>query len=431
MLDANFIRKHTDAVRAAIKNKNEKADLDAWLATDEKKRKAQTELEGHLATRNRVSEEVSRLKRDKQDASAQIAQVGEIKLRIKTLEEDVRKLEEELRERSLWLPNCPAADVPVAADAAGNVEVRHWGDRKQFDAKPIPHWDLATKLGILDFPRATKLSGSGFVLWKGLGARLARALLNFMLDLHTEAHGYTEVFPPFLVNRDSMRATGQIPKLENDMYRCDADDLFLIPTAEVPVTNIHRDEVLKAADLPIYYTAYSACFRREAGAAGQDTRGLIRVHQFDKVELVKFVRPEHSYDELETLLGHAEKVLQLLGLEYRVVKLSTGDMSFASAKTYDIEAWAPGVGKWLEVSSCSNFEDFQARRAGIRFRDDDGKVRFVHTLNGSGLALPRTAICLLETYQQADGSVQLPDILLPYMEGRQTLTPAGAGPRPE
>lgn len=280
-------------------------------------------------------------------------------------------------------------------------------------------------LNILDLERSSKITGSGFILLKGPGAKLERALFCFMLDLHTREHGYTELFPPFLVNRTSMTGTGQLPKLEEDMYRTSPDDLFLVPTAEVPVTNIHRDEILSYKDLPVYYTAYTPCFRREAGSYGKDTRGIIRVHQFNKVELVKLVRPETSYDELESLLGNAEKVLQLLGLEYRVVKLSTGDMSFAAAKCYDIEVWAPGADKFLEVSSCSNFEDFQARRMNIRFRDEDGKLRFVHTLNGSGLALPRTVIAILETYQNKDGSITIPDVLQPYMGGIRIIARQG------
>lgn len=321
----------------------------------------------------------------------------------------------------LRIPNIPSADTPIGKDEKDNVVVKTWGNRKVFDFTPLPHWELGRILDILDLERSSKISGSGFILLKGLGAKLERALFSFMLDLHTREHGYTELFPPFLVNRTAMTGTGQLPKLEEDMYRTAVDDLFLVPTAEVPVTNIHRDEIFSYKDLPVYYTAYTPCFRREAGSYGKDTRGIIRVHQFNKVELVKLVRPETSYHELELLVGNAEKVLQLLGLEYRIVKLCTGDMSFAAAKCYDIEVWSPGLDKFLEVSSCSNFEDFQSRRINVRFRDEDGKIGFVHTLNGSGLALPRTVIALLETYQQKDGSIVIPDVLYPYMSGIKVI----------
>jgi len=317
----------------------------------------------------------------------------------------------------LRIPNVPAADVPAGEDSKSNEVVKTWGTRKTFAFKPLPHWDLGKALDILDFERASKITGGGFALFKREAARMERALFNFMLDLHTHEHGYVEVFPPFLVNRASMTGTGQLPKLEEDMYRTAADDLFLIPTAEVPVTNLHRDEILPHKQLPIYYTAYTACFRREAGSYGKDTKGLMRVHQFDKVEMVKFTRPETSYQELETLLQAAEKVLQLLGLEYRVLKLCAGDLSFSASKCYDIEIWAPGIERWLEISSCSNFEDFQARRCNIRFRDEDGKVRFVHTLNGSGVALARLILTIIETYQRQDGSIEVPEVLRPYMGG--------------
>jgi seryl-tRNA synthetase len=319
------------------------------------------------------------------------------------------------------VPNIPAPDVPVGRTGADNVEVRRWGKPPGFEFQPRAHWDIGSDLGILDFERAAKVAGSNFALFKGAGARLVRALYSFMLDLHTREHGYTEVFPPFLVNRGAMTGTGQLPKLEEDMYHLDADDLFLIPTAEVPVTNLYRDEILNHEDLPIRHTAYTACFRREAGSYGRETRGLLRVHQFDKVEMVKFVHPEKSYEELESLLACAEAVMQHLGLHYRVMKLCTGELSFSGTKCYDIEAYAPGVDRWLEVSSCSNFEDFQARRANIRFRDADGKVKFVHTLNGSGVALARLIACILETYQQEDGSVRLPACLAPYMGGLDTI----------
>jgi len=421
MLDLKFIRESPDVVRAAVKHKHEKADVDRILALDAETRRIQVEVDGLRGELNRASEEVKKRKQAKQPADDLIATNREIGGRIKAGEERLRAVEGDRDELLRWVPNVPAPGVPVAEGAEGNVEVRRWGVPRPFGFKPKAHWDLGAALRLFDDLRASKLSGSNFLLFTGRGARLERALVNFMLDLHTRQHGYTEIAPPYLVNRASMFGTGQIPKLEADMYRLPDDDLFLIPTAEVPVTNIHRDEVLKAEQLPVRYTAYSACFRREAGAYGKDTRGLVRVHQFDKVELVKLAHPDRSYEELESLTKDAEAVLQALGLPYRVMLLSTGDLSFASAKTYDLEAWAPGLDRWLEVSSCSNFEAFQARRANIRFRDADGKMRHVHTLNGSGLALPRVVIALLETYQEADGSVAIPSALRPYMDGMERI----------
>lgn len=422
MLDINFIRNNPDRVKQAIAHKQENASsVDQILDLDTQRRSLIHACEQLKSKRNEKSKEVSELKKKGQDASRIIEETKKIGDDIKSMEERLKELEPHITNLLLRIPNIPAADVPVGKDANDNVIVKTWGQRKIFDFTPLPHWELGGILNILDLERSSKISGSGFILLKGLGAKLERALFNFMLDLHTREHGYTELFPPFLVNRTSMTGTGQLPKLEDDMYRTSPDDLFLVPTAEVPVTNIHRDEILSPKNLPVCYTAYTPCFRREAGSYGKDTRGIIRVHQFNKVELVKLVRPETSYDELESLLGNAEKVLQLLGLEYRVAKLSTGDMSFAAAKCYDIEVWAPGVGKFLEVSSCSNFEDFQARRINIRFRDEDGKLRFVHTLNGSGLALPRTVIAILETYQQKDGSIAIPDVLQPYMGGIKVI----------
>lgn len=422
MLDINFIRNNPDRVKQAIAHKQENASsVDQILDLDTQRRSLIHACEQLKSKRNEKSKEVSELKKKGQDASRIIEETKKIGDDIKSMEERLKELEPHITNLLLRIPNIPAADVPVGKDANDNVIVKTWGQRKIFDFTPLPHWELGGLLNILDLERSSKISGSGFILLKGLGAKLERALFNFMLDLHTREHGYTELFPPFLVNRTSMTGTGQLPKLEDDMYRTSPDDLFLVPTAEVPVTNIHRDEILSPKNLPVCYTAYTPCFRREAGSYGKDTRGIIRVHQFNKVELVKLVRPETSYDELESLLGNAAKVLQLLGLEYRVAKLSTGDMSFAAAKCYDIEVWAPGVGKFLEVSSCSNFEDFQARRINIRFRDEDGKLRFVHTLNGSGLALPRTVIAILETYQQKDGSIAIPDVLQPYMGGIKVI----------
>ncbi|MDQ1276596.1 MAG: seryl-tRNA synthetase [Euryarchaeota archaeon] len=423
MLDINFIRNNPDKVKQAIDHKHENAsNVDQILELDTQRRSLIHACEQLKSKRNEKSKEVSELKKNGHDASRIIEETKKIGDDVKSLEEKLKELEPQITNLLLRIPNIPAADVPIGKDASDNVIVKTWGQRKTFDFTPLPHWELGRMLNILDMERSSKISGSGFILLKGLGAKLERALYCFMLDLHTREHGYTELFPPFLVNRTSMTGTGQLPKLEEDMYRTAADDLFLVPTAEVPVTNIHRDEILSYKDLPIYYTAYTPCFRREAGSYGKDTRGIIRVHQFNKVELVKLVRPETSYTELESLLANAEKVLQLLGLEYRVAKLSTGDMSFAAAKCYDIEVWAPGLDKFLEVSSCSNFEDFQARRINIRFRDEDGKLRFVHTLNGSGLALPRTVIAILETYQQQDGTVIIPEVLQPYMREIKAIT---------
>jgi len=423
MLDINFIRNNPDKVKQAIMLKHESAaSIDRILEVDTQRRSMIHACEQLKSKRNEKSKEVSEFKKKGQDASKIIEETKKIGDDIKSIEEKLKELDSQIANLMLRIPNIPAADVPIGKDEKDNVIVKAWGQRKTFDFTPLPHWELGSILNILDMERASKISGSGFILLKGLGAKLERALFSFMLDVHTRDHGYTELFPPFLVTRTTMTGTGQLPKLEEDMYRTAVDDLFLVPTAEVPVTNIHRDEILSYKDLPMYYTAYTPCFRREAGSYGKDTRGIIRVHQFNKVELVKLVRPETSYDELESLLGNAERILQLLGLEYRVAKLSTGDMSFAAAKCYDIEVGAPGLNKFLEVSSCSNFEDFQARRINIRFRDEGGKLRFVHTLNGSGLALPRTVIALLETYQQKDGSVIIPDVLQPYMGGIKVIT---------
>ncbi|OHB98700.1 MAG: serine--tRNA ligase [Planctomycetes bacterium RIFCSPLOWO2_12_38_17] len=422
MLDINFIRNNPDKVKQAIVLKHENAaSIDQLLEVDAQRRSLIHTCEQLKNKRNEKSREVSELKKKGQDASIIIEETKKIGDEIKSYEEKIVGLESQINNLMLRIPNIPAADVPIGKDENDNVVVKSWGVRKTFDFTPLPHWELGSLLNILDLERSSKISGSGFILLKGLGAKLERALFSFMLDLHTSEHGYTELFPPFLVNRASMTGTGQLPKLEEDMYRTAVDDLFLIPTAEVPVTNIHRDEILSYKDLPLYYTAYTPCFRREAGSYGKDTRGIIRVHQFNKVELVKITKPETSYNELESLLGNAEKILQLLGLEYRVSKLCTGDMSFAAAKCYDIEIWAPGLGKYLEVSSCSNFEDFQARRINIRFRDENGKLRFVHTMNGSGLALPRTVIAFLETYQQKDGSVVIPNVLQSYMGGIKVI----------
>ncbi len=418
MLDAKLIRNEPDAVRQALINRNADVTyLDKFMELDEQRRKTLWEVEALRAERNKVSEEIAKMKQQKQDATSEIERMREVSQRIKQMDADVAAIEEQFSDLLLNIPNMPHESVPVGKDESDNVIQRTWGEPRKFDFEPIPHWELAATLDIIDFERGSKISGSGFILYKGLGARLERSLINWMLDVHTKEHGYTEVFPPFLINRKSMTGTGQLPKFEEDMYHTDKeDDLFLDPTAEVPVTNIYADEILDAAQLPIYLTAYTACFRREAGSAGKDTRGLLRVHQFNKVEMVKFVHPATSYDEHEKLLANAETILQRLGIPYRVVLLCTGDLSVNAAKCYDLEIYAPGVDKWLEVSSCSNFEDYQARRANIRYRPEPGaKPEFVHTLNGSGVALPRLVVSLLENYQQADGTIVVPDVLRPYM----------------
>ncbi len=415
MLDLKFIRENPELVRQAIINKNDKADLDGLLALDVKRREIIGQVESARAEQNKVTIKIAEMKKAKQDASAVIAEMRELSDRIKVLDNELKDAEERISAIHIRIPNIPHPSVPVG-DETHNQEIKRWGRLPEMDFQPLPHHEIAEKLGLIDFSRASRLSGAFFVSYRGLGARLERALINFMLDLHVQKHGYTEIFPPFVVRRESMFGTGQLPKLEDDMYHVSADDLFLIPTAEVPVTNLHREEVLEGDDLPINYTAYTPCFRREAGAYGKDTRGLMRIHQFNKVEMVKFVKPETSYDELESLLGNAEEVLQLLELPYRVITLATGDLSFAAAKCYDIEVWAQGLGKWLEVSSCSNFEDFQARRANIRFRRHKGaKLEFVHTLNASGLALPRTVIAILENYQTDEGTVIVPQVLRKYV----------------
>ncbi len=416
MLDLKYIRNNVEKVKKAIELKNDHADIDRLLALDNDRRKMLTEVEELKHQRNKVSEDIGRMKKQNQDASKFISEMKNVSDRIKQLDEKIKSLDQDIYEILIRIPNIPHDSVPIGKDASANLEIKRWGELPPKDYKPKPHWEVGENLGIIDFAGGSRLAGSFFINYKGLGARLQRALIAFMLDLHIKKHGYTEVYPPFIVNRESMFATGQLPKLEDDMYVTSVDDLFLIPTAEVPVTNLLRDQLLKGEDLPIYYTAYTPCFRREAGTYGKDTRGLVRVHQFDKVEMVKFVKPETSYDELETLLQNAEEVLQLLELPYRVLALSTGDLSFSAAKCYDIEVWADGLGKWLEVSSCSNFEDFQARRANIRFkRDASAKPEYIHTLNGSGLALPRTVIAILENYQTDEGSIMVPRVLREFM----------------
>ncbi len=422
MLDLKFIRENPDIVKEAIKNKGEKADVDSLLSLDQKRRTLLLRADELKHQRNVVSEKIAKMKKEKQDAGKEIENMRNVSGEIGVLDEELRKLEEEIDHLLLTIPNIPHQSVPVGSDENANVEIRRWGEIPQLDFEPRSHWELGQILGILDLPKASKVAGSGFIVLTGKGARLQRALINFMLDLHTKKHNYEEILPPFMANRPSMTGTGQLPKLADDMYHVEKDDLFLIPTAEVPVTNLHREENLKEENLPIYYTAYTACFRREAGAYGKDTRGMIRVHQFDKVEMVKFVKPEDSYDELESLLKDAEEVLQLLNLPYRVRVLCTGDLSFAAAKCYDIEAWCAGIGNFQEVSSCSNFEDFQARRMSLRLRPKGGgKLQYVHTLNGSGLALPRTMIAVMENYQTEKGTIVIPEVLRPYMDGMEEI----------
>ncbi len=419
MLDIKLIREKPDFVRQRLstRGRGDEARIAEIATLDEQRRKLLAEGDSLKAERNKVSKEIGAMKSKGQDASAPMAAMKQVGERVNALDAELTGVDAKLQDILLMVPNLPHDSVPVGKDAADNPEVRRWGEAPKFAFQAKPHWDIGEKLGILDFARAAKISGSGFILYKGAGARLERGLINFLLDLHTREHGFTEISPPFLINRAAMIGTGQLPKFEEDMYRLRDEEMYLAPTAEVPVANIHREEILREEQLPINYCAYTPCFRREAGAAGKQTRGMIRVHQFDKVELIKFVKPETSYDELEKLVANAERVLQLLGLHYRVVLLCTGDMGFASAKTYDIEVWAPGQNAYLEVSSCSNCEDFQARRANVKFKDADGKNRFVHILNGSGTALARLYVALLDTYQQADGSVKLPEVLAPYMGG--------------
>ena len=424
MLDIKLVRENPDKIRESLKNRNLKMNIDELLEQDKQRRELLAGVEELKRQRNTASDEMAELVKQKQDISEKRSALKELSQKIKEIDVKVGDVEDKIASILLSIPNIPHKSVPIGRSAAENKIARDWGEIKELGFAPKDHIELSAELKLIDFNRATKITGSNFVLYTGVGAMLERALINFMLGLHTKKHGFLEVSPPFIVNRESMIGTGQLPKLEEDMYKTSEDDFFLIPTAEVPVTNIHRSEILAEEDLPLYYTAYTPCFRREAGSYGKDTRGLLRVHQFDKVELVKFVRPETSYDELESLLGCAEKVLQLLKLPYRVVSLCTADISFAAAKCYDIEAWAPGVKKWLEVSSCSNFEDFQARRANIRFKNSKtGKTEFVHTLNGSGVAMARTVIAILENYQQKDGSVVVPDALRPYMSGLEVIEP--------
>ncbi|KYO68091.1 serine--tRNA ligase [Thermovenabulum gondwanense] len=423
MLDIKLVRSNPGIVKEAMEKRGATTNLEQLLKIDEERRNLLVEVEQLKSLRNRESEEIARKKKAGEPAEDLIRQMKEVSDKIKEMDEKLKQIDEEIYRMLLMIPNIPDESVPVGKSDADNVEVRRWGSPKEFDFSPKAHWEIGEYLDILDFERAAKITGSRFVVYKGLGARLERALINFMLDLHIDKHGYKEIFPPFIVNRDSMTGTGQLPKFEEEAFKLyNNTDYFLIPTAEVPVTNLHRNEILEREQLPIYYVAYSGCFRAEAGSAGRDTRGIIRQHQFNKVELVKFCEPEKSMEELEKLTHDAEEVLQLLGLPYRVVALCTGDLGFSSAKTYDIEVWMPSYNRYVEISSCSNFKDYQARRAEIRYRPEKGaKPQYVHTMNGSGLAVGRTTAAILENFQQADGSVVIPEVLRPYMGGVSTI----------
>jgi len=415
MLEIRRIRENMAEVKAGLKKRGIEPDLEGVIALDDKRRDLLAEVEELKALRNKVSKEVPVYKKQGKDVTELMEQMKEVSDKIKALDDKVREVNDQIQEALYNIPNVPHSSVPEGQSDADNKEVRKYGEPTKFDFEPKAHWDLGTDLDILDLTRAAKISGSRFPLYKGLGAKLERAIYSFMLNTHTLESGYTEIFPPFMVNKDCMIGTGQLPKFAEDMYAVKDTDLYLIPTAEVPVTNMHREEILDVATMPRYYCAYSACFRGEAGSAGRDTRGIVRVHQFNKVELVKFVKQEGSYDELEKLTRDAEKILQKLGLPYRVVCLCGGDLGFSSAKTYDIEVWMPSYGRYVEISSCSNFEDYQARRANIRYRDEDKKTKFAHTLNGSGLAVGRTWAAIVENYQQADGSVKIPEALVQFM----------------
>ena len=417
MLDIRKIREDYEGIRKSVESRGQGSyNIERIPELDEKRRSILSTVEQMKNKQNVDSKAIPAMKKEGKDTTALMAEMKQLSEEIKKLDGELAVIEEDIRNTLLFIPNTPNPAVPVGKDDSENVEVRKWGEPRDFDFEKKAHWDVGQDLDILDFERAAKIAGTRFTVYKGMGARLERSVINFMLDLHTGEHGYTEILPPFMVNRDAMTGTGQLPKFEDDMFHVPAKDFFLIPTAEVPVTNLRMNEILEEGELPVYYTAYTPCFRKEAGSAGRDTRGLIRQHQFNKVELIKFVKPENSYDELESLLLAAEEVLKRLEIPYRVVRLSTGDLGFSSAMTYDIEVWMPSYERYVEISSCSNFEDYQARRGNIRFRPDSkGKPEFVHTLNGSGLAVGRTVAAILENYQQEDGSVIIPDALKPYM----------------
>jgi len=424
MLDIKFIRENSEVVRQMLENRGSDLELEAILALDKERRQIIQEVESLKHERKIVSDQIAKMKKSSEDASEIITQMRQVSQRIKELDQRLVKLEDDLHGSLLLIPNVPHESVPIGADEKDNPVVKKWGEITEFSFKPKPHWELGERLGILDFERAAKMTGARFTLYWGLGARLERALINFMLDLHTTKHGYQEVLPPFLVNSSAMTGTGQLPKFKEDLFKLEVWDYYLVPTAEVPVTNIYMNEILEEDDLPLYHAAYTPCFRSEAGSYGKDTRGLIRQHQFNKVELVKFTTPEQSHDELESLLLDAEEVLQQLQLPYQVVTLCTGDLGFAAAKTYDIEVWLPAQQAFREISSCSNFEDFQARRANIRYRPSGKKkIGFLYTLNGSGLAVGRTLVAILENWQQEDGSVVIPPVLRPYVGGIEVVAP--------
>lgn len=424
MLDVKLLRNEYAMVEEALASRGKSAELiSEFPALDEKRRALLQESEALKSRRNTVSAEVAKCKKNKENADDLIAEMREVGDRIKELDDEVRVLEAQIDNLTMAIPNIPHSSVPKGLSEDENVEIRRWSEPRSFEFTPKAHWDIATELGILDFESGAKVTGSRFTFYKGLGARLERALINFMMDLHSNEHGYEEMLPPYIVNRDSLYGTGQLPKFEEDLFKLTDNDYYLIPTAEVPVTNYHREEILTVDELPRRYVAYSSCFRSEAGAAGRDTRGLIRQHQFNKVEMIKIVHPEESYAELESMTQNAERVLQLLNLPYRVLALCTGDLGFTAAKTYDLEVWLPESGMYREISSCSNVEDFQARRANIRFRPEPkSKPEFVHTLNGSGLAVGRTVAAILENYQQEDGSVVIPEVLRPYMGNVEKIT---------
>lgn len=422
MLDPRYVREHLEEVERRLATRGPCVDLVPFRELDSRRRDLLQKAESLKALRNRVSEEIARVP-DKSAVQDRIAEMRAVSQQIRDLDDQLRNVEEELESVLLTIPNLPSETTPIGADETANVEIHRWGDLPSFPFEPRPHWEIGEKLGILDFERGARLAGARFTLYRGAGARLERALINFMLDLHTTRHNYIEMLPPFMVNRESMTGTGQLPKFAEDLFHLEGVDYFLIPTAEVPVTNIHRGEILRGDDLPLRYTAYTPCFRKEAGSYGKDVRGLIRQHQFNKVELVKFTKPEDSAAELQGLLADAEQVLRELKLPYRVVELCTGDLGFSAAKTFDIEVWLPGQNTYREISSCSNFGDFQARRASIRYRESEkAKPEYVHTLNGSGLAVGRTLVALLENCQQPDGSVVIPEALRPYMGGMERIT---------
>jgi len=422
MLDIKNLRANTEEIKAALlKRNNGEYDIDTIINLDKERREILQTVEQLKAKQNQVSKEIPKLKKEGKDVSSIFAEMKELSNEIKEMDLRVKEIDENIKQKILYIPNIPNEVVPVGKDDQDNIEMRTWGEPRNFEFDIKAHWDLGVDLGILDFERAAKITGARFSIFKGKGALLERALINFMLTKHTVEHGYTELMTPLMVNRESMTGTGQLPKFEEDAFKLPSKDYFLVPTAEVPVTNYHRGEILEEADLPVSYTAYTPCFRQEAGSAGRDTRGLIRNHQFDKVEMVKLVHPDKSYEELEKLTNHAEEILKALGLPYRVVTLCSGDLGFSSAKTYDLEVWMPSYGRYVEISSCSNFEDYQGRRANIRFRPEDGKLQFVHTLNGSGLAVGRTFAAIVENYQRADGSIEIPENLRPFMGGLEEI----------